>query len=193
MLFSIIVSLAGLSIVSLWHDVLAYNPPPSTVVSAPTSIDSAEAGMGVPIRISIPNLAIDAAIENVTLAADGSMDVPKLPSDTGWYQPGPRPGEIGSAVIDGHVNWKYGASAVFANLHKIKPGDTIEVQDDSGKVVTFVVRTSRQYDAAADATEVFNSNDGLAHLNLITCDGVWDTLQKSYSHRLVVFADKRGS
>jgi len=33
------------------------------------------------------------------------------------------------------------------------------------------------------------SNDGKAHLNLITCAGVWDEVEKSHSSRLVVFAD----
>jgi hypothetical protein len=37
---------------------------------------------------------------------------------------------------------------------------------------------------------VFASNDGGAHLNLITCAGEWNKGKKSYSERLVVFADK---
>jgi hypothetical protein len=30
---------------------------------------------------------------------------------------------------------------------------------------------------------------GKVHLNLITCGGVWDKVGKSYSNRIVVFAD----
>jgi len=34
------------------------------------------------------------------------------------------------------------------------------------------------------------SSDAKAHLNLITCEGVWDKVSKSYSKRLVVFTDR---
>jgi hypothetical protein len=53
--------------------------------------------------------------------------------------------------------------------------------------MAFVVRESRTYNPGY-AEEVFSANDG-AHLNLVTCDGVWDGAKKSYSKRLVIFAD----
>ncbi|MFZ2299818.1 MAG: class F sortase [Candidatus Moraniibacteriota bacterium] len=53
-----------------------------------------------------------------------------------------------------------------------------------------MVRESRSFDPDADALDVFSSDDGKAHLNLITCEGVWDKASKRYSKRLVVFTDK---
>lgn len=153
------------------------------------SMDSGE-DVGVPVRITIASIDVDAAVENVGLTADGSMDVPKDPFDTGWYELGPRPGEIGSATITGHVDWLFGSSGVFANLHRLMPGDIITVQDENGSDVSFVVREIRKYDAQADATDVFISTDGEAHLNIITCNGAWDAAAHQYSERLVVFADK---
>src|SRR3989344_2613905 len=32
--------------------------------------------------------------------------------------------------------------------------------------------------------------DGAAHLNLITCEGAWDKVSRTYSQRLVVFTDR---
>jgi LPXTG-site transpeptidase (sortase) family protein len=133
---------------------------------------------------------VNAAIEQVTVATDGSMDIPKLPMDVAWYKLGPRPGEKGSAVIDGHVDWENGAKAIFLDLHNLKPGDKIEVQDTQGVTIPFVVRTSQTYDPNADDSGVFVSNDGKAHLNLITCSGVWNNVAKGYSQRLVIFADE---
>jgi LPXTG-site transpeptidase (sortase) family protein len=141
-------------------------------------------------RIVIPGIAVDAAIVEVTVAEDGTMDVPKRPFDAGWYALGPRPGEVGSAVIAGHTDGKYGGPAVFADLHKMKAGDRIEVLNGDGKRTAFVVRETRRFDAAAQAFEVFASNDGQAHLNLVTCVGAWDKRAKQYAERLVVFADK---
>lgn len=150
----------------------------------------AHGGFGVPVRITIPRIALDAAVEKVTVAADGSMGVPRHPHDAAWYALGPRPGEAGSATIAGHLDWINGASAVFADLHKLRPGDTVAIEDANGSVVSFVVRESRRYDAAADATDVFSSNDGKAHLNMVTCDGSWDKGADQYTKRLVVFTDK---
>lgn len=147
-------------------------------------------GIGVPVRIRIPRIALDAAVEKVTLAADGSMGVPKRPLDAAWYALGPRPGEEGSATIAGHLDWFDGATAVFADLHEVKSGDVVTVQDDKGSTITFVVRETRHYDAAADASDVFVSNDGRAHLNIVTCDGSWDRGAEQYTKRLVVFTDK---
>jgi LPXTG-site transpeptidase (sortase) family protein len=143
-----------------------------------------------PVRLMIPAISVDAEIEKVAVTADRSMDVPKQPMNVGWYELGPRPGEAGSAVIAGHVDWKNGAAAVFADLHKVKPGDRIKVKDDQGTDISFIVREHRIYDATADATDIFYSMDEKAHLNMITCSGAWDTQAEQYSKRLVVFADR---
>lgn len=156
----------------------------------PASSSVAQADPGLPIRLKVPKIKVDAAIEYVGLNPKGEMDAPKLPRNVAWYEIGPRPGEIGSAVIAGHVNWYNGAKSAFANLNKLKPGDKIVVQDKKGMNITFVVRKVRLYGSKEDASEVFISNDGKAHLNLVTCTGVWNKRTKQYSKRLVVFAEK---
>jgi LPXTG-site transpeptidase (sortase) family protein len=151
---------------------------------------NAQTTVGLPVRLKIPSLRVNAVIRYVGLTPNGSMGVPKLPRDTAWYMLGPKPGEKGSAVIAGHVNWWYGATGVFERLNALKPGDRIAVEDDQGTSTTFVVRKSRAYGQKEDASDVFRSYDGKSHLNLVTCDGVWDRASKAYSKRLVVFADK---
>lgn len=172
----------------LAQDLFAQPAPfiyPAESVSMPKQVS-----VGLPIRLKIPKIKVDAAIEYVGLNSKGEMGIPKTPRNTAWYNLGPRPGEIGSAAIAGHVNWYTGAKAVFANLNKLKPGDKITVQDDKGATISFVVRKVRTYDLKESASEVFVSSDGKAHLNLITCVGVWNKRTKQYSKRLVVFADK---
>jgi LPXTG-site transpeptidase (sortase) family protein len=151
---------------------------------------SAESERSIPIRLKIPKINVDAAIEHVGLTPDGSMGVPKGPSDVGWFDLGPRPGEKGSAVIAGHEGWKDGIKAVFDDLHNLVKGDKIYVEDETGTTTIFVVRELRIYGQNDDASDVFSSIDGKAHLNLITCEGVWNKAEKSYANRLVVFAYK---
>lgn len=142
-------------------------------------------------RLRIPQINVDAPIEQVGLTSDGIMDSPIGPDETGWYSLGPKPGDSGSAVIDGHSGWKNNIPAVFDNLHKLSKGDKIYVENEKGAVVTFVVREIRKYNPTADASDVFWSTDGKAHLNLITCEGTWDKISRSSSQRLIVFADKK--
>ena len=150
----------------------------------------ADARSELPVRLKIPAIDVESKFEYVGLTPDGSMDAPKEPANAGWFNLGPRPGENGSAVIAGHYGWKNGIPAVFDNLSKLKKGDKIYIEDENGVSISFVVRESRSYDPKADASTVFNSSDGKAHLNLITCEGSWNKLKKSYSKRLVVFADQ---
>lgn len=141
-----------------------------------------------PVRLIIPTINVNAAIQNVGVNQSGEMEVPNNSIDVGWFKLGPRPGEKGSAVIAGHFDGENGGAGVFTNLYKLKKGDKLYVENSKGITITFLVRESRTYDPGY-ADNVFSSSDS-AHLNLVTCDGVWDGAKKSYSRRLVVFADK---
>lgn len=140
--------------------------------------------------LKISSINIDAPVEYVGLASDGAMDVPKERANVAWFNLGPRPGEQGSAVVAGHYGWKNGKASAFDNLYKLRKGDKLYIEDEKGATIAFVVRESRRYDPEADASGVFGSSDGRAHLNLVTCEGAWDRVSKTYSKRLVVFTDK---
>ena len=58
------------------------------------------------------------------------MDVPTILTSAAWYDLGPRPGDSGSAVIDGHFGLHNGIPVVFDNLYKLRTGDKIYVTDD---------------------------------------------------------------
>ncbi len=146
--------------------------------------------VGFPVLLKIPKINVGANIVYVGLTSQGAMDVPKDPANAAWFSLGVRPGEIGSAVISGHFGWKNNIPAIFDNLHALQSGDKIYVEDENGIITTFVVREIRTYGENEDASDVFGSSDGKAHLNLVTCEGTWNKIRKSYSNRLVVFTDK---
>jgi len=145
---------------------------------------------GLPIRLRIPSIDTDAIVEHLGVTPDGIMDAPRNIDNVAWFNLGPRPGEIGSAVIAGHYGLKNGKASVFTNLYKLRKDDKLYVEDDKGVATSFIVREIRKYDQKADASGIFNSNDGHAHLNLITCEGDWDEVSKSYLERLIVFSEK---
>ncbi|OGH88586.1 MAG: hypothetical protein A3J93_00595 [Candidatus Magasanikbacteria bacterium RIFOXYC2_FULL_42_28] len=145
----------------------------------------------LPIRLKIFKINLDTTIERVGLTVAGAMDTPKDRANVAWLQTGTRPGEIGSAVMAGHYGWNNKRGSAFDNLYKLRAGDELLVLDDQGVATIFVVYDTRRYNAESDATKVFFSNDGKSHLNLITCEGDWDPVTKSYPQRLVVFAEAK--
>ena len=145
---------------------------------------------GAPVRLKIPKIGVDAAVEYAGITKDGIVGVPKGPVNVAWFNQSAIPGAPGVAVIDGHAGWHDGIPAVFDDLYKLKVGDKVYVDAKDGTVTTFIVREMKKYDPKADSSVLFNSTDGLAHLNLVTCAGVWNPAEKTHSERLVVFTDK---
>jgi sortase (surface protein transpeptidase) len=144
---------------------------------------------GLPVRLQIPKIAVDSAIEDAVITPDGRMDVPAGSVNVAWFALGPHPGQVGSAVIGGHFGINNGVKFVLYDLDKLVVGDKVYILDDEGNTLAFVVRRIQSFDRNADATTVFTSTDGLAHLNLITCEGVWNQVNGNYPQRLVIFTD----
>ncbi len=156
-----------------------------------TVIKKNNPGVDLPLRLKIPVITVDTAVYSAGLTPNGTMDIAKDPTKVAWYEFGPRPGEIGSAVIAGHYGWIGDKGSVFNDIHTLKKGDELSVTDEKGTVIVFIVREIREYYPESDDTTVFKSSDGKSHLNLITCSGVWENSTQSYSNRLVVFTDRK--
>jgi LPXTG-site transpeptidase (sortase) family protein len=149
-----------------------------------------QASTTFPIQLKIPEIKVDSALEYVGLTGQSAMAVPAGPTDAAWFYLGPSPGNVGSAVIAGHDGWKNNIPAVFDNLYKLRKGDKVYIENANGTVITFTVSRLQTYQENQDASAVFFSSDGGAHLNLITCEGIWNAITKSYSNRLVIFTDE---
>lgn len=171
-------------------------PAENTGVPIPTPAQAiapskqTEVNPGLPSRLKIPKIGVDATIDHLGTTPQGEMSTPDGPDNAGWFKLGPRPGENGNAVISGHFGYKNNLPAVFDNLHKLQKADKLYTTNQKGEITTFVVRELRTYAPNENATDIFRSSDGQAHLNLITCQGIWNQAQKSYSTRLVVFTDE---
>ncbi|HEY0220935.1 MAG TPA: class F sortase, partial [Candidatus Paceibacterota bacterium] len=129
----------------------------------------------------------DAEVEEVGITFKGNMSTPKNIGNTGWYKYGTVPGELGSSVIDGHVDNGFNLPGVFANLKNLNIGDDVYVKTSENENLHFVVVDKKIYPyKEVPLEEVFNKNDA-PRLNLITCEGDWIDAEQTDENRLVVY------
>lgn len=162
---------------------------PAPIVDVPVKAieTKPQASSFVAERLMIPKIKVDAKVEQVGLDKEKRMDVPKDDMDVGWYKYGAVPGEKGSAVLAGHFDTKKGGPAVFYKLSELQVNDSVIIVGKNGEDRTFVVTDTKIFKDESFPISLVFSQDDTEHLNLITCDGVFDKNEKNYSDRLVVF------
>jgi sortase (surface protein transpeptidase) len=141
----------------------------------------------VPVRLEIPSIHVASPLQGLGRAADGTVEVPSRWEVAGWYAPGPRPGEPGSAVILGHVDSKRGP-AVFYRLRELRPGDQIDITRADGSSVRFVVQRTAQYPKTRFPTDKVYYPTLAPALRLVTCGGQFDFTTGHYRSNIIVFA-----
>jgi hypothetical protein len=173
----------------------APSAPPPVRASAPA--DAAQAPSPAPEalpesppeRLSVERIGLDDELVQLGLRPDRSLEVPPEGpgAPAGWYRHSPTPGEAGPSVLLGHVNATGGGPGVFADLHRLTPGDLITVTRRDGSAAVFAVDAVERYEKAAFPTLRVYGNTAGPELRLITCDG-YDPATGSFDENLVVHA-----
>jgi hypothetical protein len=142
----------------------------------------------VPVRLRVPAVRVDTALQPLGRNADGTIAVPADPDVAGWYTEGPRPGQPGPAVILGHVDSTTGP-AVFFHLARLSPGDAITVDGADGSTRTFRVTRVTRVPKDRFPTDLVYLPTLQPALRLVTCGGSFDRAAHSYRDNIIVFAD----
>ena len=164
---------------------------PATLTPAPaTSVPSlpavAAVARSVPVSLRVPAIALSVPLSTLGLNFDGTVQVPTNDIEPGWFKLGPTPGQIGSAVILGHVD-TYQGPGVFFQLRTLVPGDQVQVSLADGAVVNFAVSSVVMYPKSQfPAREVYTSH-GVSDLQLVTCGGTFDSATGHYLSNVVVY------
>jgi sortase (surface protein transpeptidase) len=144
----------------------------------------------VPVRIEIPAIGVTSPLDRLGRAPDRTVQVPSRWAVAGWYAPGTRPGDPGSAVILGHVDSRSGP-AVFYRLRELRRGDLVEVARADGSTVRFTVQRTEQYDKRRFPTDEVYYPTLTPALRLVTCGGEFDATAGHYRSNIIVFATLR--
>jgi sortase (surface protein transpeptidase) len=138
-------------------------------------------------RLGIPRIGVSAPLVELGLEPDGSMQVPdgRDYDKPGWFTEGPEPGQLGPAVIAGHVDSRTGPS-VFYRLRELRAGDQVLVERADGRTLRFEVESTRQYPKAELPTDDVFGPVPWPALRLITCGGAYDRRARSYTDNIVV-------
>ncbi|MGC4893086.1 class F sortase [Micromonospora sp. DT31] len=165
-------------------------PGPVTGAVPATPGGPAALPRSTPTTISIPRIGVNAEIMSLGTNPDGTVQVPPLEQamKAGWYSPGASPGEVGNAVVVGHVDSARLGPAVFFNLGALLPGDTISVTRQDGSTATFRVDEVRSYPKTAFPAERVYGPAAAPALRVVTCGGVFDRAAGSYLNNIVVYA-----
>lgn len=145
-----------------------------------------------PKFIDIARLGMHGRIKAVGLEGS-AIAVPKNTNYAGWYNGSSKPGEIGAAVLVGHVSSYASNGGIFGPLKKLSQGDTLTVTMGDGRVFTYRVEVTKTYDKdAVDMTAVMMPTGGAkSGINLVTCTGKYNSKTETYDQRLVVFATQQ--
>jgi LPXTG-site transpeptidase (sortase) family protein len=156
---------------------IGLNPPP--VLAAGVT----------PVAIKIENAGVDAEVETIQIV-DGKMEDPTGPWVVSWYKETAKLGELGNAVMAGHLDYWDVGPAVFYNVGSLQPKDPIQVTGDDGELFTYEVDWVKNYDSEnAPISDIVGPTDNES-LTLITCGGPFDYQNGVYLQRTVVRAHR---
>jgi sortase (surface protein transpeptidase) len=169
-------------------DVLSRSLPRSATATATAQTPKAHPLVrSQPMTLSIPALGINTAVGTLGLQPDHQVMVPTSAHVVDWYIDGPTPGQIGSAVILGHVD-SFRGPGTFFYLKDLKSGNKITVKLADGDVVHFAVVSVVQYSKLAFPDRLVFGSHGFQALQLVTCGGTFDHATGHYESNIVVFS-----
>ncbi|ANS65485.1 secreted protein [Streptomyces lincolnensis] len=153
-------------------------------------------GAALPQRLDIPDLGVQAPVVARGLDGQGAIDPPPYDQAgvVGWYAAGATPGAAGTALMVGHVDTET-RPAVFYKISAMKPGETVRVIRDDGRVAEFTVDDVQVLTRDRfDARQAYGPREtGRAELRLITCGGTFDRASRSYTANVIVSAYLTGT
>ncbi|MBL8775328.1 MAG: sortase [Acidimicrobiales bacterium] len=160
-------------------------PAEPTATTVTPSPDEGE-HVGLPAFVSAPTADIDGAITPVDRDAGASLPDDLRGDAVAWFEGSARPGELGTALLAGHVVWG-GSDGVFADLDQLDLGSPVIVDDELGERHPFTVQGWATIPKGALDPGLFSFSPE-PRLLLVTCTGPIDQSRGLRTSNLLVWA-----
>lgn len=155
---------------------------------AATELNSNTLARSRPVRLTIASIGVDThTIVALGKQPDGSLQVPARFDTPGWFTAGPAPGQLGPAVLAGHVDSTTGPG-IFYRLGALRPGALVLITLADGSTARFTVDRVVSYPKNHFPTLAVYGATPRAELRLITCGGQFDHRTGHYLNNTVAYA-----
>ncbi|MEO6997576.1 MAG: class F sortase [Terracoccus sp.] len=149
---------------------------------------------GIPARLEIPALGVNAAFQTIGLDTSAPADAqgrrplgnPSDRTQAGWFSAGPQPGSgTGTVLVNGHTY--HDGSAIFKEsfASQIANGQRIDIVQGNGTVCSYQVQRVWRDVAKSDYPTIVSSQglynvSGPERLFLATCGGPFNSSEQNY-------------
>lgn len=144
-----------------------------------------------PIRVEMPSIGVDSVVQDLGQTTEGALEVPARGphyNEAAWYRHSPTPGELGPAIMLGHVDSAAEGPSVFFRLGELQVGDAISVTRADGSTAVFAVDEVQRFPKDEFPTDLVYGDIDHAGLRVLTCGGSFDRASGHYLDNIVVFA-----
>ncbi|MGW4521385.1 class F sortase [Amycolatopsis sp. NPDC004378] len=182
---------AALAVVLAGCGTAAEPPAAAPKAPVPSSVPVSVPFKGLrPTSVKIPKIGAESSLLAVAVKPDGSISVPSVhqPMQAAWYKLSPVPGDVGPAIVLGHVDGDK-KPGIFYKLKDLAPGDEVDIDRSDGKKLKFVVDGVTQVPKDTFPRDAVYGNSDKPELRLITCGGAFDHAEHSYKDNIVVYAN----
>ncbi|MET0788828.1 MAG: class F sortase [Cellulomonas sp.] len=172
-------------------------PPPGptgpTVPVVDATLGAPVAATPPPVRLVVPDVGIDMAVDPVGVRDDGEMEIPEDADRAGWYRFGPAPADpAGATVVAGHVDSVQTGIGQFARLRDLAVGAAVTITSADGSPHEYRVVTVEKVPKDGAPVDLWFDRSGAPRLVLVTCGGAFRRDIGHYTDNVVVTAEPIG-
>ena len=152
-------------------------------------VTAASLPKSAPLSIDSPKIDVQSTLLSLGFGRHRGIQLPPVstPMQAGWFSGGPVPGEIGPAVIFGHVAGDH-QEGIFSRLDELVPGDLVLIKRQDGSTATFRVTHIEELSKGSFPIDAVHGDTTDAELRLVTCGPSFDQMSHSYRNNIIVFA-----
>ena len=140
-------------------------------------VSAASLPKSAPLSIDIPKIDARSTLLSLGFGRHRGIQLPpaSTPMQAGWFSGGPVPGEIGPAVIFGHVAGDH-QEGIFSRLGELVPGDLVLIKRQDGSTATFRVTHIEELSKGSFPIDAVHGDTTDAELRLVTCGRTFDQI-----------------